>query len=743
MFNGVIKDLTQTPIPTGQVSFTLRPGIDTVISGNARFTSTTIFCEIHNPAVVSTSGTGTITVVVGTAQTWAIGDKLLFVGTGDSTLNGNTVATAYTITVVNSTTSFTFTQSGTHTNGAGGTVGGLYATGGTGPCQVTQNTALNPANTSYSVSLWPIFSLTSTFNTYALGSGPIDISTIVPTPGQEPGYSFVDTFTNQTIGGNKIATGLWTFLGGIQIGATPIAGTVLGGSLAIKGPNPWVDVLAFGAVCDGVTNDYTALMAAAAFAIAQGGILKLPPQACAYSPGLAFTQAIQIEGAVEQGDGGGPPVSSLKYTGTGAALTINNGTSYIYGIHLRNFIINGTAVNNQGAGLVCTYCNQPVIENVFVTSTAAPGFLTTVDFSNSAGLISHNLQVTNGGVAIKLVNATNMDIDTCLLYQNTIGFLMGGNNLGVFIHDCPNIERQDYLVDWDDTFPSATLTFGDNIHFERDYIVFDGGAATYPHQQVLHVSSTGTNQLTLRNLIFSDNTFYCPATYCGSTYPFNVAISATTNSNTAITLTVERNWLFGFASGGVTSNSLAATVNWFNNQNLNSFGFPVATDTNGTAYYCVTKFAGGAQTTCPIVTTNVNATTLVATGAVTGASFNPSGDTLTLPSVPRMFMSASGATVTTATQAWSSVPSVGRSITITRVGVFAVTAPAGCSTSPQFGILGTAAVVTLPNGSFNADSGAISVSSTGGSLFIGVTNVDAGCSTQPANVNISVDYIMQ
>jgi hypothetical protein len=202
-FNGVIKDLTNTPIPTGQVSFGLRPGIDTTISGNARFTSSTVFCSINNPAVVSTSGTGTITVVVGTAQAWQAGDKIIFVGTGDATLNASSVASPYTVTLVNSPTSYNFTQAGTHTNGAGGTVGGLYGQGGTTPCQVLQSTAINPANTYYSVSLWPIFSLTSTFNTYAIGSGPVDISTIVPTPGQQPAYSFVDIFTPQTITGQK------------------------------------------------------------------------------------------------------------------------------------------------------------------------------------------------------------------------------------------------------------------------------------------------------------------------------------------------------------------------------------------------------------------------------------------------------------------------------------------------------------------------------------------------------------
>jgi hypothetical protein len=202
-FNGVIKDLTNTPIPTGQVSFTLKPGLDTTISGNARFTSSTAFCSINNPAVVSTSGTGTITVVVGTAQAWQAGDKIIFVGTGDATLNSSSVASPYTVTLVNSPTSYNFTQAGTHTNGAGGTVGGLYGSGGTTACQVLQSTAVNPFNTYYSVSLWPTFSLTSTFNTYAIGSGPVDISTIVPTPGQQPAYSFVDVFTPQTITGQK------------------------------------------------------------------------------------------------------------------------------------------------------------------------------------------------------------------------------------------------------------------------------------------------------------------------------------------------------------------------------------------------------------------------------------------------------------------------------------------------------------------------------------------------------------
>lgn len=215
-FNGILKGTDFSVVQTGQVSFILQPGaIDTTISGNARFVPTTTFCEVHQPTVVSTSGTGTITVVVGTAETWQAGDSILFVNSLDSTLNANTVAVPYVITLVNSTTSFNFTQSGTHSNGAGGNVGGLYANGGTGGCKVTQNTAITPANTSYKVGLAPNFSQTSAFNAYAIGSGPVDISTVVPTPAQQPAYSFVDTFSNQTIGGNKTFTGTVNVTGGI------------------------------------------------------------------------------------------------------------------------------------------------------------------------------------------------------------------------------------------------------------------------------------------------------------------------------------------------------------------------------------------------------------------------------------------------------------------------------------------------------------------------------------------------
>ncbi len=248
-FSGVVKDLTLTPVPTGQVSFQLKPGVDTTSAGQARFTSTTVFCEIHNPSITSTTSTGTtVTVNVGTAQSWQVGDVLVIVGTADAALN-NTVATAYPITVVSSTTSFTFALSGTHNNSAGGTAGGLYKSGGTGACQVAQNPAITPAKTYYNVSLWPNFSQTSGFNTYAIGSGPVDISTIMPTPAQMPAYSFVDLFSTQTITGNKTFTGNIT----ATAGQNQITAYSFGGIPIVDG------------------NKYTTVAAALSAVVAAGG----------------------------------------------------------------------------------------------------------------------------------------------------------------------------------------------------------------------------------------------------------------------------------------------------------------------------------------------------------------------------------------------------------------------------------------------------------------------------------------
>jgi hypothetical protein len=127
---GTIKDLTNVAVTSGQVTFELKPSLDTTISGSARFSPSTVTCGIN--------GSG------------AVKDQAL-----------------------------------------------------SGTCTVVNNTSLSPSGTYYKVCIQPSFiSPGSCFNWYALGTST-DITTVVPTPGTTPAFSFVDLFATQTITGQK------------------------------------------------------------------------------------------------------------------------------------------------------------------------------------------------------------------------------------------------------------------------------------------------------------------------------------------------------------------------------------------------------------------------------------------------------------------------------------------------------------------------------------------------------------
>lgn len=380
-FNGVVKDLTNTPVPIGQVTFTLKPGIDTTISGSSRFVPATTFCEIHNPGVVSTSGTGTITVVVDTAQNWLAGDSLIFVGTADATLNASTVASPYIITVRNSSTSFVFAQSGAHVNGTGGTVGGLYKSGGTGACVVLQNTAITPQNTSYTVGIQAIFAQPSSFNTYAIGVGPVDISTVVPTPSQMPAYSFVDTFSTQTITGAKTISNPCTIAGMIYVTATGCYTTLSAALIFAPSTGAWIYLPPATYSCPGSLSSHLHLVGyvpgvpANTISGATNLVWGTPPAdqkvvfSCPAGLTLSGLWDTTIEGITI--DGGGNNVNCLvlqngvfentfgseaspitiQNCGTGTALTMNGGASAGQSI-VKNLI--NANIFNAGKGIVLT-----------------------------------------------------------------------------------------------------------------------------------------------------------------------------------------------------------------------------------------------------------------------------------------------------------------------------------------------------------------------------------------------------
>jgi hypothetical protein len=68
---GVIDDLTVNPVTSGKGVFTLKPSVDTTISGNARFTpGQPVTCYIQsNGTLLNAAQTGSCTVVTNTSLT--------------------------------------------------------------------------------------------------------------------------------------------------------------------------------------------------------------------------------------------------------------------------------------------------------------------------------------------------------------------------------------------------------------------------------------------------------------------------------------------------------------------------------------------------------------------------------------------------------------------------------------------------------------------------------------------------
>lgn len=209
-YYGVIRDLANNPVTSGKVTLTLRPSTDVTESGLARFTTQTITCPIAstgnvvglaNSNVTATTGTtapGT-SVTVASATGFANGQPIVIAGAG--------AAGAIYVGSITSVVSNTFTVSPATSTSV--SAGAAVYTG----CQVAMNTALQPPNSGYLLKFWPGNVNTATIFTYALNSAT-DITTVVSTQAQLPSVGgFLDSFSNQTIGGNKTFTGTTLFSG--------------------------------------------------------------------------------------------------------------------------------------------------------------------------------------------------------------------------------------------------------------------------------------------------------------------------------------------------------------------------------------------------------------------------------------------------------------------------------------------------------------------------------------------------
>ncbi len=118
------------------------------------------------------------------------------------------------------------------------------------------------------------------------------------------------------------------------------------------------DILTYGAICDGTTNDSAAIQAAINAAKITGGSVLFPARICNLgSTGLTITGSVGV-----RLKGAGWDASYLLYTGSGAAVTIgvaNTTLSHRHSIEDLQISITNASVSAKGVVIYnCLYCSM-------------------------------------------------------------------------------------------------------------------------------------------------------------------------------------------------------------------------------------------------------------------------------------------------------------------------------------------------------------------------------------------------
>lgn len=396
---GNIKDLTGAPVTTGKVVFTLNPGADAAISGVARFSGSSATCGIYEALVAGTAlvSGSVMTVPVALGHPFQVGDWATTSGFTAPALNQLLLLVTAT-----SPTQITLAAPGVSPTGETSTtaiIGTLRGpNNGTTPgfCNILTTTALTPPGSWYRVDIWPGFTRTSSFTMYTQGNN-IDLSTVVPTPSTVPYRLFVDTISNQTLGGIKTFSLAPIFSSGVSMnGVLKFPNSMFTDSAGFAGQTVW----------QGATGLQGAFLYAIAGtgSVGHGGDLTLfagPGQTgggnvnmqagSASAAGLGGNVSIQAGGAgFGGGIGGGVSINGGSGTTTGGNVNINSGPG-------------GTTPGN----ISMSTAGQPISFNGFPFnfSTGVVNFNAGVKFVKYAGITTPGL-----GIPVLVGNGTTEDL---------------------------------------------------------------------------------------------------------------------------------------------------------------------------------------------------------------------------------------------------------------------------------------------------------------------------------------------
>lgn len=195
--------------------------------------------------------------------------------------------------------------------------------------------------------------------------------------------------------------------------------------------SPWADVRAYGAACDGITDDAPEIQAA----ITANELVLLPPETCLIATGLTLPAGHMLVGS-------GTVASRLKYTGaSGYAITMGSTTApaLSYGTGVMHFGINLT--QNGGNAIRVAGTAKPILLDLYLEGIPATNTSTGlyIDGATSSNLFTtlinidinhfkYGVDISSSGVGqVTTVTGVNVEV-FCDLTAGSIGINIASAN---------------------------------------------------------------------------------------------------------------------------------------------------------------------------------------------------------------------------------------------------------------------------------------------------------------------------
>lgn len=164
--------------------------------------------------------------------------------------------------------------------------------------------------------------------------------------------------------------------------STWASGATLGYSVAMKGPRPWVDVVAMGATGNGTTDDLAAIQRAILVSTnSGGGIVYFPQGTYSISNQILLPDKVIIQGAgmastTIKAASGFPNSRDIIHIGPNDSQNYTNpGLEYAQNIQVRDIHLDGTNTSGISYGIAAFGVDYFIAERVKISSTSAYGII--------------------------------------------------------------------------------------------------------------------------------------------------------------------------------------------------------------------------------------------------------------------------------------------------------------------------------------------------------------------------------